>query len=162
MERIIISACLMGQPVRYDGAAKPSRNPWLKRWQTEGRLIVFCPEVAGGFATPRLPAEIEPKTDALAVLEGRARVMDAEGEDVTHGFLMGAKAALKAAKTAGCQHAILIDGSPSCGTGFIYSGRFDGATRGGVGVTAALLQQNGIRVWAHSQIDDLAAHLASL
>lgn len=149
----------MGDPVRYDGAAKPSQNPHLSRWQTEGRLVKFCPEIAGGFAIPRLPAEIEPKAHANDVLAGRARILDRDGGDVTHGFLDGAQAALRAAKTAGCCHAILIDGSPSCGSGFIYSGRFDGEKRDGAGVTSALLQQNGIQVWHQGQIDDLAGLL---
>ena len=159
MEKILISACLMGQPVRYDGAAKPSADPWLKRWQIEGRLIAFCPEVAGGFATPRRPAEIEPDASAAAVLRGAARVLDDRGRDVTQGFVDGAKAALKAAQTASCRHAILMDGSPSCAVSFIYDGRFGGRRIAGVGVTAALLSQHGITVWSQEHINDLAAHL---
>lgn len=156
MEKILVSACLMGDPVRYDGAAKPSQNSHLLRWQTGGWLVRFCPEIAGGFAIPRLPAEIEPMADANDVLAGRARIFDSDGDDVTRGFLDGAQAALQAAKSASCCHAILIDGSPSCGSGFIYSGHFDGEKRDGSGVTSALLQQNGIQVWHHGQIDDLA------
>jgi len=162
MEKILISACLIGQPVRYDGTAKPVRNTWVKRWHRQGRLIPFCPEVAGGFAIPRLPAEIEPDADALAVLQGHGRVLDVEGNDVTHGFVAGAKATLSAAQTAGCSHAILMNGSPSCGMGFIYSGHFDGERRGGIGVTTALLQDYGIRVWPQNRIEALAAHLGAL
>ena len=159
MNKILISACLMGDPVRYDGAAKPVANPHLARWRDQGRLLVFCPEIAGGFPVPRLAAEIEPDADAHDVLQGHARILDRDGNDVTGGFLAGAQAALTAAQTAGCQHAILMDGSPSCGTGFIYSGRFDGTRKPGTGITAALLTGHGITVWSEAAIDALAAHL---
>lgn len=155
MDKILISSCLMGQPVRYDGTAKTATNPHLARWQAEGRLVAFCPEIAGGFAVPRLPAEIEPEADAQDVLTGDARILDSTGNDETAGFLVGAQAALSTAQKAGCRHAILTDGSPSCGSGFIYSGRFDGVKRDGMGVTTALLMQNGIQVWHQDEIDDL-------
>lgn len=160
MEKILVSACLMNQPVRYDGAAEPSRNPHVSRWQAQGRIIAFCPEIAGGFSVPRLPAEIEPNADANDVLTGAARILDSGGGDVTRGFLAGAQRALQAAQTAGCRHAILMDGSPSCGSGFVYSGHFDGVKHAGMGVTAALLAQSGIRVWDQGRIDDLADALS--
>ncbi|MCK4713269.1 MAG: DUF523 domain-containing protein [Marinosulfonomonas sp.] len=162
MDKILVSACLLGQPVRYDAGAKPSPNAHLARWQLEGRLLAFCPEVAGGFSTPRLPAEIEAGTSARDVLDGRARIMASDGVDVTGGFLDGARAALLAAQSARCRHAILMDGSPSCGTGFIYAGRFDSRQKAGMGVTAALLTQHGIKVWSEAAIDDLAAILGAL
>jgi uncharacterized protein YbbK (DUF523 family) len=160
MDKILISACLMGDPVRYDGAAKPVTNAHLARWLAGGWLIPFCPEIAGGFAVPRLPAEIEPDADAHDVLQGHARILDRDGNDVTGGFLAGAKLALTAAQTTGCRHAILMDGSPSCGTGFVYAGRFDSTRKPGMGVTAALLTNHGITVWSEATIDALAAHLS--
>jgi len=156
MNKILVSACLMGDPVRYDGAAKLSTNMHLARWRDEGRLLSFCPEVAGGFGILRLPAEIEADTGASDVLGGHARIIDSQGGDVTDGFLNGAQAALTAAQSAGCRHAILMDGSPSCGSSYIYAGHFDGTRKGGMGVTAALLVRNKIRVWNHNQIDALA------
>ncbi len=161
MDKILISACLMGDPVRYDGAAKPVANPHLARWLADGRLIPFCPEIAGGFAVPRPPAEIEADADAHDVLQGHARILGRNGNDVTTGFLHGAQAALTAAQNAGCQHAILMDGSPSCGTGFVYAGRFDGTQKPGMGITAALLTSHDITVWSEAEIDALAAHLAT-
>lgn len=161
MDKILISACLMGDPVRYDGAAKPVTNPHLARWLADGHLIPFCPEIAGGFAVPRLPAEIAPDADAHDVLQGHAQILDSDGNDVTKGFLHGAQAALTAAQAAGCQHAILMEDSPSCGTGFVYAGRFDGTRKPGMGITAALLTDHGITVWSEAEIDALAAHLAT-
>lgn len=160
MDKILISSCLMGQPVRYDGAAKPVMNAHLARWQAAGQLIAFCPEIAGGFAVPRLPAEIEPDAQALDVLAGSARIRDSSGKDVTSAFLSGARAALSMALRAGCRHAILMDGSPSCGSRFVYSGHFDGVKRDGLGVTAAVLTQGGISVWHQGEIGDLAIALS--
>lgn len=93
MGRILISACLLGQPVRYDGTARPLRHPTLAHWQAAGRLSALCPETAGGLPVPRPAAEIE-GGDARAVLAGRARVLDRRGRDLTSAFLDGAHRAL--------------------------------------------------------------------
>ena len=57
MEKLLVSRCLLGHKVRYDGGA---HGPYdlLQRWQDEGRIVALCPEVAGGLPTPRPPAEI--------------------------------------------------------------------------------------------------------
>ncbi len=159
MDKILISACLTGDPVRYDGAAKTSANPHLARWLAEGRLIPYCPEVAGGLPTPRLPAEIEAGASSKQVLAGKALILDSSGGDVTRAFLDGARATLALAQQHACAHAVLTDGSPSCGTSYIYAGRFDGRRMAGMGVTAALLQSHGISVWSEAQIDELATLL---
>ncbi|MCP5075184.1 MAG: DUF523 domain-containing protein [Rhodobacteraceae bacterium] len=54
---------------------------------------------------------------------------------------------------------MLTDGSPSCGSTYQYSGKFDMKTRKGDGVVAALLSRNGIRVFAENALDELAAAL---
>ena len=161
MERILISACLLGRPVRYDGGDKLSSHPLLERWRREGRLVPVCPEVMAGFPTPRPPAEIEPGGEGALVLRGRARVLEDGGRDVTDLFLAGARLALQTAKDEGCRFAILTDGSPSCGSTFIYDGTFEGARTAGRGVVTALLESEGIRVFPDSDIDGLAAVLGS-
>ena len=57
MEKILVSSCLLGEQVRYNGGAATSDDPLLRRWQAEGRAVSFCPEVAGGLGTPRPRAE---------------------------------------------------------------------------------------------------------
>lgn len=158
-DKILISACLMGRPVRYDGRAKSLHHALLDQWQAEGRLVVHCPEVAAGFSTPRLPAEIENGLGGAAVLAETARILDKSGADVTAQFRLGAELALAKAQAAACRFALLTDGSPSCGTSFIYAGAFDGQTRPDRGVTTALLEANGIRVFPQSGIEALAALL---
>ena len=157
--RILISACLMGLPVRYDGKGKPLSHDLVARWREEGRLVVFCPELAGGFSVPRPPAEIARGADGPDVLSGAAAVLEKTGADVTAQFVAGAQKALELARSEGCDFALLIDGSPSCGSGFVYDGSFSGGRHPGRGVTAALLQQNGIQVFAPAAIESLAARL---
>ncbi|MDQ0319379.1 uncharacterized protein YbbK (DUF523 family) [Pararhizobium capsulatum DSM 1112] len=150
--KILVSACLMGHAVRYDGKAKPLIHPALQRWGEEGRLVTICPEMSAGMPVPRPPAEIADAADGADVLSGDARVAEITGGDVTGGFLQAAENALDLARETGCRYALLIDGSPSCGSGFIYDGSFSGSRRKGEGVTAALLRQNGIEVFSDREI----------
>lgn len=111
-----------------------------------GREVVsFCPEVAGGLATPRRPAELV-GGDGHDVLDGTARVVEDTGRDVTAEFVDGARRALAAARHGGCTEALLMPRSPSCGRGVVYDGSFAGELVPGDGVTAALLERNGIAV----------------
>ena len=155
--KILVSACLMGHAVRYDGQAKPLVHPALDRWRGEGRLVMICPEMSAGMPVPRLPAEIAEGKVGADVLSGTARVLESQGGDVTDGFLQAAENALALARETGCGYALLIDGSPSCGSIAIYNGSFSGRKHAGNGVTAALLQQAGIKVYSHHQIEDLAS-----
>lgn len=152
--KILVSACLMGRPVRYDGGAKTLAHSLLDRWKAEGRLVTICPEVSAGLPVPRPPAEIAAGTGEDA-LTGTAKIRDAQGADLTEAFLAGAQATLQAALANHCRYALLIDGSPSCGSTFIYDGSFSGRTRPGNGVVAALLRRNGIAVYAPAEIEAL-------
>ena len=143
MQKILVSACLLGRPVRYDGGSKRLDDTLLDAWKAEGRLVPVCPEVMAGLPTPRPPAEIEAGAGGAAVLDGRARIRDDAGGDVTAAFRAGSEAALAAARDAGCRYALLTDGSPSCGATFIYGGAFDGRRVGGQGVVTALLWTRG-------------------
>ena len=61
MERILVSGCLLGRKIRYNGTdkavGKGEATNLLARWQEEGRLVPICPELSAGFSTPRPPAE---------------------------------------------------------------------------------------------------------
>lgn len=162
MERILVSACLMGRRVRYDGGAKTSADARLAAWRGEGRLVPFCPEVEGGLPTPRPAAEIEGGAGGAAVLAGAARVLAADGSDVTAEFLSGAQAALAVARSFGIRLAVLKEGSPSCGALTVYDGTFRGRRTPGQGVTTALLEANGIRVFTEDQLAEAADHLRAL
>lgn len=157
-----MSACLLGARVRYHGGDARSEHPVLRRWQEDGRLVAVCPERDGGLPTPRPPAEIVGDDGGRGVLKTIALVRTRDGNDVTAAFVHGAEEALAAARAAGIRVAVLKDGSPSCGTSFTYDGTFTGARSHGPGVTAALLEQHGIRVFNESQIDAADAWLRDL
>jgi uncharacterized protein YbbK (DUF523 family) len=102
----------------------------------------ICPEQLGGLPTPRAPAQIERGAGA-DVLEGRARVTDAAGADVTEAFVRGAHETLRLCRGLHIERMILKANSPSCGAGAIRRGSERVA---GDGVTAALLRREGIEV----------------
>ncbi|HEY9104198.1 DUF523 domain-containing protein [Chitinimonas sp.] len=162
MQYVLVSACLLGEPVRYNGQGKESGHPVLAQWRTEGRVVAVCPEVAGGLPTPRPPAEIRAGLGGLAVLRGEAPVLAKEGSDVTLAFVHGAEQALALARSKGIQLAVLKEGSPSCGSGYIYDGSYSGTRVVEQGVTAACLQAAGIAVFSELQWDEAAAYLANL
>ncbi|MBB3592286.1 uncharacterized protein YbbK (DUF523 family) [Rhizobium sp. BK529] len=155
VSKILVSACLMGHAVRYDGRAKPLVHPAIERWMQEGLLVTICPEMSAGMPVPRPPAEIADGASGENVLAGKARVVELTGGDVTDEFLRAAENAVRLATDSGCRYALLIDGSPSCGSGFIYDGTFSGNRRLGNGVTAAALRQAGIEVFSDREIDRL-------
>ncbi|MEU7648164.1 DUF523 domain-containing protein [Streptomyces huasconensis] len=161
MERILVSACLLGSRVRYDGGAKGVNDELVTRWRAEGRVVAFCPEVSGGLPVPRPPAEIV-GGDGSAVVDGIARVLTETGEDVTEPFVRGAHRALDAAREAGARVALLKESSPSCGSLRVYDGSFAGTRVPGRGVTTALLARAGVRVFNEDQIPEAAAYLYGL
>ena len=162
MHRVLISSCLLGNPVRYDGRGVPHGDAILARWREEGRVVAVCPEVAGGMPIPRPPAEIDPGENAASVLAGRARVVAVTGDDVTAPFVRGAHEALAAAQARGIRMAVLKEGSPSCGSSYVYDGHFAGRRQPGMGVTAQLLRGAGVHVFSEHQWADAAAFLAQL
>ena len=159
-QKLLISRCLLGHRVRYDGGAS---GPYaqLAQWQAEGRVIALCPEVAGGLPTPRAPAEI-PGGQGVQVLDGTAPVMTVEGEDVTAAFVSGARQALALVQQHGIGIAILKANSPSCGNVLTYDGSFSATKVEGQGVTAALLTRAGVQVFSELQLEEAAEALAQL
>ena len=140
--KIVVSACLLGEPCRYDGRSKPCEA--VIRLGERHELIPVCPEVMGGLPTPRPPAE----------LQADGRVMNREGIDVSAAYRKGAEETLRVAREQGCRVALLKEKSPSCGKGRIYDGSFSGVLTDGCGVTVSLLLRSGIRVLGESEIEN--------
>lgn len=149
--KILVSACLLGQQVRYDGGGKLCEEARFLQWQAEGRFVPVCPEVAGGLPTPRPPAQIRGD-----------RVVTEQGDDLTEAFDRGAELALQAAQTHNVALAILKQSSPSCGSLFVYDGTFSGVKRPGEGRTAALLRKHGFKVFGEDQLEEAERELARL
>ena len=151
MEKILISGCLLGLPVRYDNKIQPVENKYIQKWHKEGRLVVVCPEVKGGLPIPRPPAEIMGGSGE-DVLTGDACIHNSAGGDVTQPFISGAQAALELVQRFHIRMAILKEKSPSCGSHFIYDGTFSRRLIPGRGVTAALLIRNGVAVFSEKDL----------
>jgi uncharacterized protein YbbK (DUF523 family) len=159
MRKVLVSACLVGRPVRYDGRAAGRGDGVLAQWQAEGRLVVACPELAGNLPVPRPAAEIRGGNGG-DVLDGAATIITSNGDDVTESFLSGALATLDLALQNQVTLAILKQRSPSCGSREIYDGTFRNQRMPGEGVTAALLRRNGITVFDESQLQRAVDWLA--
>jgi uncharacterized protein YbbK (DUF523 family) len=155
MEKVLISACLLGEPVRYHGGASTLDHPILRHWQREGRLVPICPEVAGGLSIPRPPAE-------LVQLGEQMRIVTSEGIDVTAAFEAGSRWAAETCAASGARVAILKDDSPSCGSHFIFDGTFTGRRTAGEGVTARRLRAAGVKVFSEHEVDAAADYLERL
>lgn len=163
--RVLVSSCLLGQPVRYHGRAAACESDAaaiLDRWRDAGLIAAVCPEVAGGLPTPRPPAEITGAVSAERVWQHTARVVDDTGADVTAAFIDGAQRALALAQRHGIRIAVLKEGSPSCGSTFVYDGTFTGAKIAGRGVAAALLREHGIEVFSEHTLAEADARLREL
>jgi uncharacterized protein YbbK (DUF523 family) len=161
MIRVLVSACLLGERVRYNGADAASGSRILEQWLSQGRVVPFCPEVAGGLGVPRPAAEIQ-GLGGQSVLDGTGHVLTRAGDDVTPAFCRGAALALQAALERGVRLAVLKEGSPSCGSGFIYDGSFSSQRQAGQGVTAALLERHGIQVFSELAFEQAAERLRTL
>jgi uncharacterized protein YbbK (DUF523 family) len=152
--KILISACLLGQPVRYDGQSKPIFNKYIDHWQQNKQLVVICPEVAGGLSTPRPAAEVISRQPLF--------VSTTEGQDVTAEFVSGAQQALKLCLKHDIDYAVLKERSPSCGTTQNYDGSFSKQLIPEMGVTAQLLTTHGIKVYTEESIQELYLELQTL
>lgn len=116
--------------------------------------MIHCPELAAGLPVPRPPAEIM-SAEGKDVMRGQARIIENTGTDVTGHYQLAAWLALRAAQEAGCTAALLTDGSPTCGTQFIYNGSFSNQRKSGMGVAASLLSEHGIAVFSETQFAEL-------
>jgi uncharacterized protein YbbK (DUF523 family) len=140
--KYLVSACLAGICSRFDG--KDARDDQIVDLIKEGKAIPVCPEELGGLPIPRPPTEIE-KGDGKGILSLQSRVISINGENLTTFFLKGAFASLTIAKRFRIKKAILKQGSPSCGCGWI---KRKGKQVQGNGITTALFQKVGIKVIA--------------
>lgn len=155
--KVLVSSCLLGIPVRYNGLAYPI-HPVLKHWQNLQLVIPFCPETAAGLPTPRPAAEIT-GGQAHSVFNQQAYIQTQAGQDVTQAFIVGAQKTLQQCQASNIQVAVLTKKSPSCGSTQVYDGSFSNRLVLDVGVTTYLLQQHGIRVFNQNSLDEAEIHL---
>ena len=142
MEKILVSACLLGLDCRYDGRSVPRED--VIALGERYCLIPVCPEIYGGLPTPRTPSE-----------RIGEKVLMRDGTDVSENYRRGALAALALCEQNGIKIAILKAKSPSCGKGRIYDGSFSGRLTERDGVTAEYLTRSGIKVLTEDEIAEL-------
>ncbi len=140
---ILVSACLLGEPCRYDGKSKPIEK--VIALSKEHNLIPVCPERDGGLSIPRNPCE-----------RIGDKVLTKEGKDCTKEYQKGAAIALDLCKKHNCKYAILKLNSPSCGCRGVYDGTFTRTlVENKKGVAAELLTKNGIIVLGEDETEKI-------
>lgn len=147
---ILVSACLLGHKVKYNGRDDNTQE-LLLQYNERGHFLAVCPECFAMLPVPRPRMEIQQGT-GRQVIAGRAKVADINGMDTTAYMLTGADKVLKIAEAYHAKVAILKEGSPSCGVHRIYDGHFNGTKVRGSGVSAALLQKHGITVYSEQDL----------
>jgi uncharacterized protein YbbK (DUF523 family) len=144
---VMVSACLLGVRCRYDGDSRP-HEAVIDLARTTG-VVPVCPEQLGGLPTPRAKADLR-GGGGRSVVDGTARVVSEDGLDVTESFLRGARETVEVARRCRVRRAVLKDRSPSCGVSRVY---VDGELVDGIGVTAAMLEREGVCVICCEDMD---------
>ena len=139
MEKILVSACLLGINCKYDGGN--NRQEKVLKYLEDKQVIPICPEIMGGLSTPRIGAE-----------QLSDRVITEDGRDVTANFKKGAEETLYLAKLFDVKKALLKARSPSCGYKKVYDGTFTHTLINRNGETAELLKQSGIEIITEEDI----------
>ena len=140
----IVSACLLGEPCRYDG--NDNLTDWVKELTEDHTVCMVCPETLGKLSVPRPKSEIKD-----------GAVINEEGEDVTKAFEDGARIAyiraVAAAMSIGeeIEGAILKSNSPSCGKDKVYDGTFTRTLVDGEGIFAKTLREHGIKIYTEKE-----------
>lgn len=146
--KILISSCLLGENVRYDGTHNKIDSKLFESILNKHTIYSLCPEVEGGLNTPRNPAEII-----------NDNVITTHNINVTNEFNLGALKALEVCKKENIRVALLKAKSPSCGNHLIYDGSFSNRLIDGMGITTQLLKKNGIEVFNENELEKLLEYL---
>ena len=128
-----VSACLLGEPVRYDGGHKRSRyltdvlDPYV-RW------VSVCPELEIGLGVPRPTLRLERGEDGPRLIEMKT------GRDLTQAMQVYAHSRVEELAGLGLRGYVLKKDSPSCGMERVKA--YDGGgvpAKNGIGVYVAVL-----------------------
>jgi uncharacterized protein YbbK (DUF523 family) len=150
--RIGVSACLLGERVRYDGGDK--RDAWLVDvLGPRVEWVAVCPEVEAGLGTPREPMNLGRDAGGRIVL-----ITDRIRDDLTRTMVDYSHRRVDALSASGLDGYVLKAGSPSCGPEVPIRGDDGGGDRGS-GLFAAALTRRlpGIPVVDERQLADAAA-----
>lgn len=155
--RIMISACLLGDTVRYDGKTK-QHDLIIRFFSLHSELIKVCPEVGAGLSVPRPPVQLvenNGQIHALGVEDRTLDVTDALNHYAQHICQQPAP------------HAVILKSrSPSCGHG---STPIFNTQREMMNTDSGLFSATVKRLWPHTllvedealQTEDDCHHLLS-
>jgi uncharacterized protein YbgA (DUF1722 family)/uncharacterized protein YbbK (DUF523 family) len=102
-----IGACLIGQPVRYNGDSKRT-NPHIEHLREHVAFQSFCPEMAIGLGVPRETVRLVGELEDLRLTDSATQTADYTDAMIDY-------AAQVVEKNPGLAGYILVKGSPSCG-----------------------------------------------
>ncbi len=106
--RVGVSACLLGQPVRYDGDARP--HAWIcKVLPRHAQILPFCPETGAGLTIPRPPVHL------VQMPDGAVRALGVENPDLDVTGLLQAWSLQQKQLLQSLDALVLKSRSPSCG-----------------------------------------------
>lgn len=142
--KIGISACLLGDNVRYDGSNK--YNKQIAKLLENHEIIKICPELASGFPIPRQAMEIS-----------NSKVYTKDGKDLTEELLKGSIKCFEQIKD--CDFLILKTKSVSCGYQKVYDGTFTNTLIDGNGIFTDLCLKNNILVFSENEIEKIKEKL---
>jgi uncharacterized protein YbbK (DUF523 family) len=148
---VAVSACLLGEHVRHDGAHKRSAA-LLERIAPHVELIAVCPEVELGLGVPREPIQLEAPPGGV----GPPRLVSlTTRRDLTEAMAAYAEARVAALAALGLSGYVLKSRSPSCGARDVGVA---GASAPAPGAFAAVLQRllPGLPVVEETALEDPA------
>jgi uncharacterized protein YbbK (DUF523 family) len=129
---VAVSACLLGERVRWDGGDRMSARVSLLLDDPAVAVLPLCPEILGGLGCPRAPMHW-----------AGDHVLDDAGNDRTLALNAGAARADVLVHAAGASEAILKERSPSCGVRQVHG---SSGLEPRQGAFAARLVRRGLRV----------------
>ena len=141
MEKVIVSACLLGENCKYNGGN--NYDPRVEAFCRGREVIPVCPEVLAGLGIPRITIEIKDgvvtRRDGLvvdaAIRQAVAQILEQiRDEDIV------------------C--AVLKARSPTCGVHQVYDGTFSGTLVSGAGVLAQALKDAGYVVLDNEELEE--------
>lgn len=144
-EKLLISRCLLGDLVKYNGGHNGLDENILNQLKKKYELYPVCPEVEGGLETPRIPCEI--------ISYEPIKVINKEGANKSKSFIKGAQIALEIVKKNNIKKALLKANSPSCSNMYVYDGTFSKKIVKNFGITVKILQNEDIRIFNETQIE---------
>jgi uncharacterized protein YbbK (DUF523 family) len=145
--RLVISACLLGDPVRYDGDHK--RDSFLVGPLADHvQWLSICPEVELGLGVPREKIQLEVATGGIQLVACQSR------RDLTGAMQDWAAGWARSQQEREICGFVLKSGSPSCGIGDVRVKEAEGFSREGTGLFAETVMRSfpGIPVTTEKQI----------